>query len=203
MAELDAVKIGDQRSKPVSYLKWDKVTAQQKKNTDAVRQEVKRVTTSGKAELVAQLMGDSYIVLKEHLLRDMEIKRYMKLLRTRVLNTTDEAVIHVDWAENYALQTIREVQAAYFTDTTVSIHTGYCYSKQECFGFASLSDSGDHKAEVEIFTVFAVLHCALYRLFMLPSAPCLRASPARASRLSGWGRMAPSRSTATARTPTC
>ena len=39
------------------------------------------------------------------------------------------------------------MQSAFFADTQVSLHTGYAWTKEEQFGFCSLSNSGDHKAE--------------------------------------------------------
>ena len=56
--------------------------------------------------------------------------------------------MHIDWAEQHRLIEIQEIQSAYFNGRlSYDIHTGYCYTKGDCHGFASLSDSSDHKAE--------------------------------------------------------
>ena len=61
---------------------------------------------------------------------------------------SDIAVLHIDWAEQHKLTEIKEIQYAYFNGRyTYDIHTGYCYTKEDSHGFASLSDSSDHKAE--------------------------------------------------------
>ena len=53
----------------------------------------------------------------------------------------------MDWAENLEIQVPGEVQSAFFSHLSISIHTGYLYSKENSGGFASLSDEGSHKAE--------------------------------------------------------
>ena len=56
--------------------------------------------------------------------------------------------MHIDWAEQHKLTEIKEIQSAYFNGRCgYDSHTGYCYTKVDCHGFASLSDSPDHKAE--------------------------------------------------------
>ena len=102
-------------------------------------------------------MRQDYVSLKEHVLRDITIKWYLKEFSTCVKTSETEAVVHCDWAENYTLKTSREVQSAYFHDVSISLHTGYCYSSAEDFGFVSLSDSKDHKAEA--------VHAALRPVF--------------------------------------
>ena len=60
----------------------------------------------------------------------------------------DIAVLHIDWAEQHKLTEIKEIQSAYFNGRySYDIHTGYCYTKEDSHGFASLSDSYYHEAE--------------------------------------------------------
>ena len=61
--------------------------------------------------------------------------------------TTDQAYLHMDWAENLEIKIPGEVQSAFFSHTSISLHTGYLYSKEDSGGFVSLSDDGCHKAE--------------------------------------------------------
>ena len=49
-------------------------------------------------------MLDSYYAMKEHLLRDIKMKEFIKDVRSSVLDSDTEAYCHVDWAENYNLK---------------------------------------------------------------------------------------------------
>ena len=71
-----------------------------------------------------------------------------------------QAYIHMDWAENLEIKTPGEVQSAFFSHTSVSIHTGYLYSKDDSGGFVSLSDDTNHKAEA----IHAALRPMIQRL---------------------------------------
>ena len=88
-----------------------------------------------------------YNGLKDHLERNFIIKKTLGTKREMVLESEDMAYIHVDWAENIEIQVPGEIQSAYFSHRSISIHTGYLYSKQDSGGFVSLSDSNCHKAE--------------------------------------------------------
>lgn len=105
IAELEAIKTGDKRNQSVSYLKWENVKSVDKvSNDDKVRQAVKRIPKNDTAERLAQQMAESYTILKEHLQRDITLKRYMKELRERAKTSDTEALVMCDWAENYTLK---------------------------------------------------------------------------------------------------
>ena len=58
------------------------------------------------------------------------------------------AVLHIDWAEQHKITEVKEIQSAYFNGRySYDIHTGYVYTREDSHGFASISDSSDHKAE--------------------------------------------------------
>ena len=60
----------------------------------------------------------------------------------------DLAVLHVNWAGQNKLTEVKEIQTAFFNGRyAYDIHTGYCYTKDDNHGFASISDSTDHRAE--------------------------------------------------------
>ena len=63
-------------------------------------------------------------------------------------------MLHIDWAEQPKLTEVKEIQSAFFNGRyAYDLHTGYCYTKEDNHGFASLSDCSDHKAEA--------INCAL------------------------------------------
>ena len=79
LAELETIQTGDKRAKLVSFLKWEKVKQQvDTRSHEAIR----RVPMTAKAESLTQQMRQDYVSLKEHVLRDITIKRYLKELRT-------------------------------------------------------------------------------------------------------------------------
>ena len=65
------------------------------------------------------------------------------------------------------------VQSAYFHATTVSLHTGYVYSGSGDFGFVSLSDSNNHKAEV-----LNALYLMYFNDYTVHITGCSRRAPA-------------------------
>ena len=65
------------------------------------------------------------------------MKAEIKKVRMEANEEIDIAVLHIDWSEQHKLTEIKEIQSAYFNGR-------YSYDSH---GFASLSDSSDHKAE--------------------------------------------------------
>ena len=143
--ELAALKIGDSKDKPVSYLQWEKVNKSGKNGNK--REVVQRVQKTESCQEAAKLMETMYENLKKHLERNFTIKKTIRERREMVMESADKAYIHMDWAENLEVHIPGEIQSAYFSHLSVSIHTGYLYSKDDCGGFASLSDENNHKAE--------------------------------------------------------
>ena len=137
-------------SKQVRYLEWTKVlTAEVNKNTgkqkQATTQRVPKVALA--KDLAIEALADIEL-LKEHLERNLIIKKKIQEKKEEAIEVDNKAVIQVDWAQNGTIIVPDEAQAAFYGGRfDYSIHTGYQYSKEGSGGFASLSDENDHKAE--------------------------------------------------------
>ena len=140
--DLNSLAESDQKSKTVTYLHWENV---QKEN--GKRDVVHRVQKVKSCVESVSLMKKLYEVLQKHLQRNYVIKKTLKERKETVMATTDQAYLHMDWAENLEIKIPGEVQSAFFSHTSISLHTGYLYSKEDSGGFVSLSDDGCHKAE--------------------------------------------------------
>ena len=136
-------------SKQVRYLEWTKVlTAEVNKNTgkqkQATTQRVPKVALA--KDLAIEALADIEL-LKEHLERNLIIKKKIQEKKEEAIEVDNKAVIQVDWAQNGTIIVPDEAQAAFYGGRfDYSIHTGYQYSKEGSGGFASLSDENDHKA---------------------------------------------------------
>ena len=49
-------------------------------------------------------MIDEYYAMKDHLVRDLQVKKFLKEVKEGVLDNETEALVHVDWAENHKLK---------------------------------------------------------------------------------------------------
>ena len=142
----DLTKLNDEeQTKNVSYLQWEKVSKSGKDGN--VRDTVDRVQKTASCKTAAEKMTVMYEELKQHLNRNFIIKKSMREWREDVLKSEDKALIHVDWAENLQIEIPGEVQSAYFSHLSISLHTGYLYSAADSGGFVSLSEENNHKAE--------------------------------------------------------
>lgn len=100
------------------------------------------------AEELGKETLEGYEAYKNHLERNFVIKNELRQVRLEAMEEDDLAVLHVDWAEQHKLTEIKEIQTAFFNGRyAYDIHTGYCYTKDDNHGFASISDSSDHRAE--------------------------------------------------------
>ena len=131
-----------EKEKSLTYLHWEGV---QKEN--GKRDLIHRVQKTKSCPDAVGLMKSLYESLKLHLERNFIMKKTIKERRETVLKSSDQAYIHMDWAENLEIKIPGEVQSAFFSHTSVSLHTGYVYSNEDSGGFVSLSDDGCHKAE--------------------------------------------------------
>ena len=131
-----------EKEKSLTYLHWEGV---QKEN--GKRELIHRVQKTKSCPDAVGLMKSLYESLKLHLERNFIMKKTIKERRETVLKSSDQAYIHMDWAENLEIKIPGEVQSAFFSHTSVSLHTGYVYSNEDSGGFVSLSDGGCHKAE--------------------------------------------------------
>lgn len=141
-ADLNNLKTSDKKDQTVSFLSWQKVQKE-----GAKRDVVHRIQKTVICSQAAAQMEELYENLKNHLNRNCEIKKTIKERRESVMASDDQAFIHMDWAENLEIKTPGEVQSAFFSHTSVSLHTSYLYSKEDSGGSVSLSDSSNHKAE--------------------------------------------------------
>ena len=140
--DLSTLAASEQKSKAVTYLHWENV--QQENGKRDVVHRVQKVTACVEA---VSLMKKFYEVLQKHLQRNFVIKKTLKERKETVMASSDQAYLHMDWAENLEIKIPGEVQSAFFSHTSISLHTGYLYSKEDSGGFVSLSDDGCHKAE--------------------------------------------------------
>ena len=143
--DLEKMKTGENKNKPVGFLQWEKVNMSGKNGNK--RDVVNRVQKNFPCQEAVNQLDNMYNNLKEHLDRNFTIKKTLKEKRDMVMNSDHMAYIHMDWAENLEIQVPGEIQSAYFSHTSVSLHTGYHYSKEDSGGFVSLSDCNNHKAE--------------------------------------------------------
>ena len=143
--ELNTLQSGDKKDNPVSFLQWEKVNKSGKNGNK--RDVINRIQKTTTCKDAAKMLVEKFDNLKKHLDRNFTIKKTIREKREMVMDSVDKAYIHMDWAENLEIQIPGEVQSAYFAHTSISIHTGYLYSKKDSGGFASLSDENNHKAE--------------------------------------------------------
>ena len=143
--DLEEMKAGDSKEKTASFLQWEKINVgvQNGQNRDVIH----RIQKSLSCKEAAAKLDSMYKGLKDHLERNFIIKTTLRSRREMVMESEDMAYIHIDWAENIEVKVPGEIQSAYFSHKSISIHTGYLYSRQDSGGFVSLSDSSCHKAE--------------------------------------------------------
>jgi hypothetical protein len=149
-AEVDSLADDDKKEIDIAYNQWEKVKQTEvSKNTGRVKgDKMMRQAKHMKAEELGKAVLKEFEQYKQHLERDHIMKAEIKKVRMEANEESDIAVLHIDWAEQHKLTEIKEIQSAYFNGRyTYDIHTGYCYTKEDSHGFASLSDSSDHKAE--------------------------------------------------------
>ena len=93
-------------------------------------------------------MDFDHLSLTPNLERNNIIKKKVMEKREEAKESDDKVMLQVDWAENGVIIVPDEAQSAFYGGRfNYSIHTGYEYSKENCGGFASLSDENNHKAE--------------------------------------------------------
>ena len=146
---LKKIKDGEFKDKVISYFVWedDKKTIIDDDGNVTKTKKMMRKNHQVTASTLAERTTSSYIPLKEHLDRDFIIKNYIRSARMEALMDSSVVCLTVDWSENGTLIVPGEVQSAYFGRTSYSIHSGYCYKKDNCRGFAMLTDQNNHKAE--------------------------------------------------------
>jgi hypothetical protein len=148
--DIESLADEDKKDIDVAFLVWEKVKQTEiSKNTGRVKgDKMMRVAKHLKAIELGKKTLEEFEVYKEHLERDYIMKSEIKKVRIEASEDDDLAVLHIDWAEQHKLTEVKEIQSAFFNGRyAYDIHTGYCYTKEDSHGFASLSDCSDHKAE--------------------------------------------------------
>ncbi len=148
--DIESLADEDKKDIDVAFLVWEKVKQTEiSKNTGRVKgDKMMRVAKHLKAIELGKETLEEFEVYKEHLERDYIMKAEIKKVRIEASEDDDLAVLHIDWAEQHKLTEVKEIQSAFFNGRyAYDIHTGYCYTKEDSHGFASLSDCSDHKAE--------------------------------------------------------
>ncbi|CAF1047601.1 unnamed protein product [Didymodactylos carnosus] len=89
---------------------------------------------SGSVDEAVLLLGSKIEHFKFHVFVKREQSKYFEKLKAEV--TDEKVVCQVDFAENYGMKEQDEVQSAHWYTKTMSILTGYVWSKSGGFGFA-------------------------------------------------------------------
>ena len=149
-SQIESLAANDKANIEVGYLEWSKVKQVEiSKNTGKAKgDKTMRLSKHLTAAELGKIILEDYETFKNHLDRDHVMKQELKKVRIAAQEENDVAVLHVDWAEQHKLTEVKEIQSAYFNGRySYDIHTGYAYTKEDSHGFASISDSSDHKAE--------------------------------------------------------
>ena len=149
-AEVEALGEIDKANIDVAFLEWNKVKQTEiSKNTGKTKgDKTMRLSKHLTAAELGKSVLEEFENYKNHLDRDFVMKHELKKVRSDATEDDAIAVIHIDWAEQHKITEVKEIQSAYFNGRySYDIHTGYVYTKEDSHGFASLSDSSDHKAE--------------------------------------------------------
>lgn len=149
-SEIESLAEDDKANIDIGFLEWNKVKQVEiSKNTGKTKgDKTMRLSKHLPAAELGKIILEEYEKYKNHLDRDFVMKQELKKVRNEAQEDEDLAVLHIDWAEQHKLTEVKEIQSAYFNGRySYDIHTGYVYTKEDSHGFASISDSSDHKAE--------------------------------------------------------
>ena len=129
LAVLTNIQNGSEKGRITSYFEWryKKENVEDKNGNEKERKTLQRESIKVSIETLARRMLLSYKSLKEHLDRDFTMRKYIKVMRQRSMEDSSMACLTVDWSENGVLVQCGEVQSAYFSRPSYSIHSGYCY----------------------------------------------------------------------------
>ena len=114
--------------------------------------EMKEVTITRKktvTEIVANLeedFSDKLRKIKIHYFNNQHQSQEYRYLKSSLQK--NEAIIHVDFAENYLCKTANAIQSAHFgaPQAQITLHTGVCYTGPDMLShcFCTVSDSLEH-----------------------------------------------------------
>ena len=149
-SEIEILAEEDKANIDIGFLEWTKVKQVEiSMNTGKTKgDKTMRLSKHLPAAELGKIILEEFEKYKNHLDRDFVMKQELKKVRCDAQEEEDVAVLHIDWAEQHKITEVKEIQSAYFNGRySYDIHTGYVYTKEDSHGFASISDSSDHKAE--------------------------------------------------------
>lgn len=133
-----------------SYTQWKTVKEPyiDSKGNAKSAQKVKAVEIPCKIADIVNLLEASLPKYMSHQANKMHQYLALKLLKETLAN--NEAIIHIDFSENYSCKYGEEVQSLHFGGSRqqITLHTGVIYSRVEgavhCESFCTMSDSLNH-----------------------------------------------------------
>lgn len=140
-----------QKTKLIPIWRLNGFSGCQKKEKRIVRSEEKEITitmkeqTKGSVGNLLDLFTDQMVRFKIH---SFNIGNQLKHYRLTKENLQEnEALLHIDFAENFQTKLSREIQSMHFgaSHSQITIHTGVYYNgNNSACSFATVSDSMDH-----------------------------------------------------------
>ena len=162
-ATLEGVLVGERKDEIVTCVQWEMVTKEVTEAEDtfikengkkrAAKKEQKKRVKSIKVKDLAKLCQEGFKDLKEHLHRNVVIKKSIAEHKEQVLQDESgtSALVWVDWSEGLVLRQNREVQSAWFGASSLSLQSGFIFRKNRSQGFGSFSEGADHKVHFILF----------------------------------------------------
>ena len=125
----------------VSWEQWERVTSNNGEKTFA---NVVKKTYSGTVQELKDVFQKKIEAIAIHQFNWVHQTEQFRALKERLTET--EAVLHVDFSENYACKLSREIQAFHFGGSRkqATIHTAVLYTVDATKSYATLSDSLRH-----------------------------------------------------------
>jgi hypothetical protein len=130
------------QSELVSYESWGPVH-EVGKDGKTYRRTVKQKLKCSIVQLLDRFF-DLLINYSAHIGRIKNQYREMRNLRDNL--TSDDAIVHIDFSENYACKYYREIQSIHFggNRSHISLHTGVLYAAKNVFSFCTISENLSH-----------------------------------------------------------
>lgn len=141
----DEIEFPETDSTEVSLEQWKWVTSTNKEKTYA---NVLKQTQTGTIKDLTELFCQKLEVLAIHQLNWIHQAEQFRNLKQNI--TECEAVLHIDFSENYACKMNTEIQAYHFGGSRkqAMIHTAVLYTIHATKSYATLSDSFHHDERV-------------------------------------------------------
>lgn len=165
----------------ISYYQWvtvkeERINPKNKKKYNVTRTVKKKCSTTIDNFLeIFQSQSDAMLAHVQNIIHHYQTTSNMK----QNLNE-NQALIHVDFSENYSCKYATEVQSVHFgaSRNQISLHTGMFYTKNHKQGFATVSDTLDHGSYAIIAHIqpviehFLAQHPNIDELFFVSDSTC-------------------------------